>query len=148
MVARNVNFGAWLFRVLTWDGLLPAFVILAPMLIEVLIPNNRGAIEIAAVVLPITGFFIRISVGKRHIASNSCGVVVRRLQFGVFCLGILTLVLIDSVLILCHVMPKAAPFATKADCIVWIVLFSTYLTSMTIAMYPGRTKPLSVNAKE
>jgi hypothetical protein len=142
MAIAQVNVGSWLLRVVAWDGLLPAFVALVPTMICALLPNNRGVIEIAAVVLPIAAFFIRVSVGTRHIASNTCGTIVRRLQCFVFIVGIIILALIDSVLILTHVMPKGTPFATSSDCIVWMVLVLVYLTSMTVAMYPGRTKSL------
>jgi hypothetical protein len=140
MAVRRVNFGSWLLRILTWDGLLPASVVLVPTVIESLLPNNRGAIELAAVAIPIAGFFLRVSAGKRQIASNNCDPACRVLQFCAFFLGILVLTLIDAVVILSHVMPQGAAFADETDCIVWAILVAVYLSSMGIAMYPGRTE--------
>ena len=140
MVVREVNFGVWLLRLVTWDGLLPACVVLLPTAIEVLLPNNRAAIEITAVVLPITGFFLRIRAGRRQIASNNCGRKFRVVQFCAFCLGILVLTLVDAVLILSHVMPQGAVCADRSDVIVWTALISVYLMAMGIAMYPGATE--------
>jgi len=55
----------------------------------------------------------------------------------VFCLGIFMLVFIDAIMVLSHVMPKEAAFATAADLIVWAALYAIYLTLMALAMYPG-----------
>ena len=135
----KVDVGSWLLTVATWDSLLPLCVLTVPYLIGILVPNNRGAIEVAATVMPITAFFIRFVVGRRHIASNQCGVIVRRVQLCFLGLGIVVLVLIDAVLILSHVMPKGAAWNNPTDRMVWAVLGSVYLISMTVAMYPGRT---------
>lgn len=140
MVVRQVNLGAWLFRVLTWDGLLPACVVLFPTVIELLLPNNRAAIEVIAVVLPIIGFFLRVRAGRRQIASNKCGAAFRIFQFCMFSLGILVLTLIDAVVILSHVMPPGAWCVDRTDLVVWVILSSVYLTSMGMAMYPGVTE--------
>lgn len=143
MAVRRVNFGFWLLRVLTWDTLLPACVVLLPTVIEILIPNNRVAIEVTAVALPIIGFFVRLGAGRRQIASNNCGVAFRRFQSCVFCVGIFPLVLADSFLILSHLLPQGALFAHRTDCVLWVILVSIYLASMSVAMYPGATEPVS-----
>jgi hypothetical protein len=58
-----------------------------------------------------------------------------------FNVAILALCLIETVLILSRIMPKGFVFMHKEDFIMWTILGSTYLTCMTIAMYPGRNKP-------
>lgn len=141
----RLDVASWLLTVVAWDGFLPALVLLLPTLIEVVIPNNRGAIEITAVLLPITAFFLRFLFGKRHIASNHCGIMVQRVQFVVFVVGIIVLALIECVVVLTHIMPKGFIWAHGSDRIVWAVLASTYLISMIIAMYPGRMKSASVS---
>jgi len=125
-------------RLIAWDGMLPAGIVIVPAGIEILLPNHRGAIEIAAVILPITAFFLRVRAGKHHIASNRCSVAVRRFQFCVFCFAVFPLVLIDCFLVLSHLMPKGALFQADTDLVVWVILFAVYLTSMAVAMYPGR----------
>ena len=138
MTVGQVNYASWFFRVLGWDGLLPVCIALVPIVIGFLIPNNREAIEITGVLLPIAGFFIRLVIGTRHIRSNCCAIAVRRIQFGVFFLGIFLLVGIDALLILSQVKPKGALFANRTDGVVWAILIFIYLTSMAFAMYPER----------
>jgi hypothetical protein len=137
--ARPENYGAWFYRVLTWDSLLLACVAILPVAVERILPNHRGAIEVTAIALPITAFFLRIRAGRRFIASNGCDGGVRRFQFVVFCLGIVPLILTDCVFILTRVMPRGAVF-NEADWLFWVVSFGIYFTSMLIAMYPGRAK--------
>ena len=129
--------GLWPLRIVLWDGVLPVVVWLAPFVVRFLIPNRRGAIEITAIVLPIAAFLFRLHVGRRQIARNRCGDWMRRFQLVVFCVGIVVLVLIDAVMVLIHVMPPGAVFATPGDRIVWACLYGIYMTSMAIAMYPG-----------
>jgi hypothetical protein len=136
-MAHRASISSWLIRLIAWDGVLPVAILSAPFLVRWLIPDNRSAIELTAVVLPLVAFFVRYQVGRRHIASNDCGPVVRRVQVVVLCLGIFVLVLIDAVMVLCHVMPKGAAFTTTTDLIVWMVLYAIYLAAMALAMYPG-----------
>jgi hypothetical protein len=130
----------WVIRIVKWDGILPAVVWTSPILVQLLFPNVRWAIEIVAVILPIIALLMRFMIGKRHIDSNRCKPLTRRLQLAVLCIGSIVLLLIDSVMILTHVMPKGAAFATTGDVIVWSALYGIYVASMTIAMYPGPAK--------
>ncbi|MDC0937204.1 hypothetical protein OAS39_13045 [Pirellulales bacterium] len=127
----------WLSRVLTWDGLLPAAIWTAPLLVSQLLPNSRASIEIAAVALPIVAFFVRYRVGVHAISLNSCTPHTRRIQMVAFVFGLAVLVLIDAVMILTYVMPDGAAFRTLADLVIWGMLFATYLGTMVLAMYPG-----------
>ncbi len=137
-LVRRLDVRSWLFRLFAWDGVLPVCIVLIPSVISFLIPERRGAIEITAVVLPITAFFIRFRAGKRHIESNNCGEPMRVLQLCVFCLGILVLVVVDAFVVLSHVMPGQGGSISKEDLIILGVVISIYLTSMAFAMYPGR----------
>jgi hypothetical protein len=129
---------AWIVRIAIWDGALPAVIWLAPVIVQGLIPNLRGPVEIVAVVLPIVAFFIRFHVGRWHISANHCRIELRRFQYVALCFGALVLVLVDAVLILTNIMPKGAVFVTVGDVIVWAILILTYLGAMSIAMYPGK----------
>jgi len=133
----HTTIGTWLLRLITWDSLLPGLVWSVPYVIAALLPGNRGAIEAAAVILPIAALFFRYRVGRRHIASNFCGPLMRRFQVAALCFGIFVMVFFDTVMMLTHVMPKGAAVATINDLIVWMVLYSVYLAPMTFAMYPG-----------
>jgi hypothetical protein len=108
----------WVIRIVKWDGVLPGIVWTAPLLVQFLLPNRRGPVEIVAVVLPILAFFVRFKVGSQHIAANNCQTGMRRLQIASLCIGILILALIDAVMILTHIMPKGAAFATMGDVVV------------------------------
>ena len=55
-----------------------------------------------------------------------------------FCVGILPLVLMDCFLILSHLMPRGSIF-TAGEWPIWASMLAIYLTSMAVAMYPGRT---------
>jgi hypothetical protein len=135
MHVRRIDYGDWALRVLTWDTLLPACVGLVPHGVELVFPHRRGPLEVVAVILPIVAFFLRIRAGRRQIASNHCSRGVRAVQFGVFLLGILPLVLIDSALILTHIMPPMA--FERGDWLALAIVLAGYLVLMTVAMYPG-----------
>lgn len=134
----RVNYGQWLIRLVTWDGLLPGCIVLAPSVVEFLFPKNREAIELVSVMLPVIGLSIRIRLGSRHIGSNHCSVTIRCFQMCAFILGLLLLGLVECVLVLTHVMPVGALFVDSRDVVIWATVFSIYLFAMAIAMYPGR----------
>lgn len=133
-----VPYGSWFLRVLTWDGILAASVLLLPGIVEFLFPNQRGAMELAAVVWPIVALFVRFFVARRHIDANACSLLMRRLQLSAVCVAIFVLLMIDSLVILAHEMPRGAMVATPADMVIWALLIVIYLAAMTFAMYPGR----------
>ena len=121
---------------------LPIFIFLLPTVVKVLFPNRRDAIEITGVTLPIIAFFVRFFVAKRHINSNQCSRLVRRIQFVALCVAILILVLIDSMMILAQELPNGALFATDLDVIVFALLIAMYLSCMAFALFPGLDEEL------
>jgi hypothetical protein len=134
MKVGRVDFSAWFLRLITWDGVVPILIALAPLAVELSIPNNRGVMEVAAVALPIAAFFIRLCVGGRLIRTNNCPAETRRLQAIAFVFGLFLLGLFDSVLILSHLVPNGVPMVGPF----LIVLGGPYLVAMAIALYPGR----------
>ncbi len=138
MVVKRVNYRVWFFQVLGWDGFLPAGLAIAPYLIHLIFPGRRGAVELAAVILPIAAFLTRMVVGSRHIGANHCGPVVRTIQYLVFYVGIFMLVLFDAFLVLVHIMPGGLQGVTPGDAAGLGFVVTVYLTFMTVAMYPGR----------
>jgi hypothetical protein len=136
MAAGGVRFGAWFGKVLAWDGLMPLGVLLVPRGLTLVLPPDSRIIDIIAVILPIVAFSLRIHVGRRHIAANYCGTVARGFQYVVFSFGILVLVPIDCLTVLSPVLPGGL-FANPQDAEITVIMFSIYLTSMIIAMYPG-----------
>lgn len=133
---RRLNLIAWLLAVALWDGLLPVGIVLLPALVHLAIPNHREPIEIIAIVVPMVAFFVRIVVGSQRIRSNHCARWFQVLQFALFFLAALILVLLDAVVILSHVMPAGA-FA-PSDYTIFAIMFAIYYFLMLLAMYPGR----------
>jgi tetratricopeptide (TPR) repeat protein len=128
----------WAIRVAAWDSLLPIFVLAAPFLAARLAPNNRDLSELVGVGVPIIACIIRAIVGIRHIQSNGCSADVRKIQYCVFCVALLFLALIDTLLILTDQIRQAPP--TLADCLVLSVVMSIYLPCIAFAMYPGKAR--------
>ncbi len=126
----------WIFRIVTWDGLLPAFVASAPIAITFVFPNNRGAVEITAVVLPIASFFFRYRTGIAQISVNHGPGTMRKLQYATFIIAILILPLFECFVILSHVMP-AGPMLAKDALGPLAVFFSIYFGAMAFALFPG-----------
>lgn len=136
----NTDFVGWMVRLLTWEGILPTCVFLVRGIIETLFPS-RGTIEAAAVVLPITFFFVRIFTGCRHIDANHCSQGFQRFQVWALVLAVFVLVFVDAIMILADVMPNGALVAGPADWIVIVTIILIYLVPMSVAMYPGRSNP-------
>ena len=131
-----VDIAAWAIRVAAWDGLLPILVLMAPILIDTLLPNNRFLSDFIGGGLPIVVFIIRLIVGMRHIWSNGCSKPVRELQTGLLWVAVFLLVFVDTMLIISHQIPGALidPFDQQAV----LVVVSIYLPCLAVAMYPGR----------
>ena len=64
---------------------------------------------------------------------------MKSIQSCVFLVGLLPLVLIDTMILLAHGKPLGALFVTWLDWLGLAVMVVLYLGSMTVAMYPGRT---------
>jgi hypothetical protein len=135
MPTGKIRFGDWLLRLITWDSLLPIVVFSIPALIHTLFPNNRGIIEITAVVLPIAACFIRMRAGRRHIAANNCSLRFRRFQTIALIFGLVWLAVIDAVIVLSRIVPQGAIAFRLID---YAIFAALYLPPMTFAMYPGR----------
>jgi len=138
MNVGRVDFSAWIVRLITWDGLVPVFMALAPSAVGLSIPNNRGVMEATAVALPIAAFFVRFGVGFRLIQTNNCAAEIRRFQVVAFVFGMFLLLFFDSVSILAHVMPSGALFPRWTDFLGFMIVFgSVYLVAMAISLYLG-----------
>lgn len=136
MSITRVRYGVWALRVLTWDAVLPSCIAFAPLVVRHLFPNRRGAVELAAILLPVSAFLLRLRAGRIHIASNRCSRRFQRVQFLVLFLGIVPLVLIDCVVILSEIIPGGA--FGRGDLVVLAGMIGVYLAAMVVAMYPGR----------
>jgi hypothetical protein len=141
---KQMSLTSWILRLVTWDGLLPAVVWLIPYVVGIFFPNMPGVIEFFGVAVPIAAFWIRFHVGQRFISSNHCGTVMRAFQLGIFFIGILVLVLVDTIIILAHSVPAGVRLKTREDAIVIVVMFALYFLAMAFAMYPGYDSSLKV----
>lgn len=136
---RAANFIEWPVRIVSWDGMLPLCVAFAPTVVALLLPGKRGAIEITAIVVPVTAFFLRVSAGRRHIASNRCSTSIRVLQGWAFALATLALVFGDCLMILTRLLPAKDLFSPAELWLMVAVSYPLYLMAMAFAMYPGRS---------
>jgi hypothetical protein len=91
--------------------------------------------------LPLAAFFARLILGYRHVSKNACGEWLSFIQFCVFFIGILCLIVIDLLLVLMHTNQ------VRVDPMEFIIPFSIYLIAMIFAMYPGSTE-FNTPAKE
>jgi len=131
MSDRRVNYGQWLWRIVSWDTLLPALISLVPAVIELVFPKPDAVMVAAAVALPITAFFLRMRSGARQIETNNCSDFAQQLQGVVLTVGILPLLALDALVI-------ALPLNVLLD--EWYysgTLVAIYFAAMVIAMYPG-----------
>ena len=103
--------GNWLMRLFALDVLLPGAVWAVPLFVRLVVPNNRGAIEVTAVGVPIVLFLYRCKVGFIAIQTNNCGTLMRPMQFVVFLAAVVMLLLVDAFTILLHVIPVEAQTA-------------------------------------
>jgi len=133
---KRINYRAWFWRVLAWDGLLPLVVLAAPYVIKTLVPDREEPLMLAVILTAIGVFLLRWVVGAKHIAGNCCGPSTRQVQYFCFFAGLVVMLMIDAFALALHDMLQPGEFIGLA--IVLSIPFSIYLTLMTIAMYPGR----------
>ena len=136
MAAGRLNVISWFWGLAVWDGLLPLGIVLVPMLVQLILPNQRKPIELIAVVVPIAALLLRLRAGNRRIWSNHCTPGFQSFQLTVFLLAIFILFIFDAILILMHIMPPGA--FTPGELRGFAILFGIYYLLMIIAMYPGR----------
>jgi hypothetical protein len=140
MEMRRVNYGAWLLRLLTWDGLLPAIVILTPEIAKQIMPHRPQAIEFISCIAPIAAFILRLFVAGRHLYSNDCTDQMRDRQFAFLCYAVMALLVIDIYVLLARDLPAGAMFANTFNLILWTGVFTIYFVCIAVATYPGRTE--------
>ena len=138
----RINYGIWFWRVISWDTVVPACLLLFPYAIEALFPKAEDVFVIAAVVLPIVAIFLREHAGKRQIAQNNCSRRTRQLQHSALLLGITPLLFVDGFFIVVHALGPRPKNARPVGMGPWLLLAGVlgfYLLAMIVAMYPGRT---------
>ncbi len=138
----------WIQRVAGWDGLLPAVIWGLSALATSILPGDWNPVEtlvlvLLAVVMPIAAFLLRLRFGNHAIRSNGCGWLLKSTQYIAFGVGICLLCILDGFVVLHLVAPPGGGVLDD-----WRPLFITYLVYlalMTLAMYPGPTKALTLN---
>ena len=138
MKRTRVNRLLWLHRVLGWDGLLPLCVVLVPAIVGAVFPNKEDAICFLAVALPIIALVIRGDIGRRNIASNRVGPVLRVSQYCVFIAAIIALVFIDFMVVLIHLGP---PVRVEGFYVLGAG-YGLYLVAILSRCFPGGRRSL------
>jgi hypothetical protein len=137
--AGHVDYVGWFLRLLGWDIVLTAVVAIAPVIVQLVLPGNRDAIDLIAVPLPIAALILRACSGWHHIQANGCDLEMRQQQTSALMLALVMLLTFDTMMIMSHIMPAPAPLA-PIDYFIYGGLFVLYLGLMAFAMYPGRVK--------
>jgi len=130
----RVDFAAWALRIATWDGVLPLAVLIVPVVVEHIFPNQPVVLNWVAIVGAVTAFCLRGVIGFRQISKNHCSPGFRENQIPVFVFGIFVLAFFDCVGMFLHLVPNFSVF----DYLIFYGLaFAIYLPVMAFAMYPG-----------
>lgn len=135
---EGLDVGLWSGRILGWDGLLPAVVLLASMAVSLFFPKNQGVQTTALLALPIAAFLWRAHVGYRQINANGCGRWVRRGQRVALGFALLLFVAFDFIFVLLQFIPKGQRQPPPEDVPIWAGMVVAYFALVTFAMYPGR----------
>jgi hypothetical protein len=126
----------WAATVLCWDGILPFGVVAVPMIVTKLLPQFPVLAIVANVLVPIVAFFIRASIGGRRFHSSK----YFGWQLMLFCIAILLLLLIDTMLILFQCGDARV---MDSDWYILGCFYIVYLGTMAIAFFPIRTQVVS-----
>jgi len=137
----RVDWKAWLIRLFSWDGALPAGILSAPTIVHILFPKEPAAVNFAAVFFPVVAFLVRWVVGVRHIRVNNCSEYLRDLQNCALVLGIVALAFIDCVGI---VLQDVAQLTVVDFTALGVFASAIYLPPMAFALYPGRSRAVPV----
>ena len=137
MIGNRVDYVLWLRRMVSRDALLPAIIAVTPVAIQLAFPKNDALSVAAAVILPVTAFFIRIYSGGRLIETNYCSDTMRSVQGVLLVLGLLPLLALDAL-----VMAVPAAGLLAEDWQALAVLFAISFALTAIALYPG-AEPVS-----
>jgi hypothetical protein len=133
-----MNIRLWLFRLITWDGVLPVVVWTSPFLIRLILPNDQRALELAIVIIPAMSLVVRIYAGMHFINRNNCAVGFRILQMRALCVGTFLLLFIDlAFLFQTHIAPKGVRVVNPVAQSLCSAVLAIYLLSMAVAVYPG-----------
>lgn len=124
-----MRYRQWLLQLFVWDGLLPLLIINFAVLLSILIPKPRWIVDLAAVFIPIIGFFVRMRVAYAYAEENQSN----GFQYFAFWIALFLLMLLDAVLILFLHDPR---IAGNRDWNIWLMLYSTYLLIIGFALFP------------
>ncbi|MBI3861596.1 MAG: hypothetical protein HY290_06845 [Planctomycetia bacterium] len=137
---HRVAYSAWIAAVFGWDGVLPLVVLALPTLLMGAFPGNFWVMELTTVILPVAAVILRGAIGWRAIARNHCSESFRRVQQNAFVFAVGMLFLFDVTTVLMQVLKKGALVWGPENLTALVVGAPVYLTLMSIAMYPGRSR--------
>ena len=123
-------------RMLAWDGLLPLVVLVVPYLVRLVLPQFPDAIVVAAIVVSIVAFFLRVYIGCCYICANQCGKWLRRFQLLTLNLGVFTLMFVETLVMVLQDLPGNANVGIGL-LIVLAPFYAFYIACMLITLYSG-----------
>ena len=136
----RINCTKWIWRVVTWDGVLPLVMFGLPYLIHWLLPNldvnQELPVKIGIGVICVTGA-IRTWVVYLYIHSNACSQLVRKRQELAMVFGLTMLSGFDW--FMAHLVLNGRMLAPEEQILGFCaVLYVMSLSLMIFALYPGR----------
>lgn len=128
----------WLARLLAWDGVLPLVVWAIPAILNLALPQNDKLAVMLAVSLPCVALIVRFYVGYGMIEANHCSPKFRRVQQTCLWIGLVILMLLDSLLITLLSLNLQGPGnPIGAIVVIFLIFYLPYLAFLAVAMYPG-----------
>ena len=127
----------WALRLIGYDGVLPAVVLLTPVLLKLFFAK-AGWVEFCAIALPVLAYLWRAGIGLSLIGNNHCSPILRGTQRICLFVGLILLLLIDALVILSVNLPPMA--FTRSDLLITAGMFFVYFILMAVATFPGAPK--------
>ncbi len=127
----NSPYAEWGWAVFCWDGIMPAVIVIVPLVARLLFPRNDAVSVVINVFLPIFAFFIRLAVGNQRFARGE----LYGWQSLLFLIAVFFLIFLDTMLIL---FQSQRGGIRPPDWTLLGLLYLGYLTAMAVAFFPLR----------
>lgn len=131
----QVDYAGWFGTLLRWDGVMPLLVFCVPIVCYRIWPNNVAALDMTIVFVVISGFFVRLYIGMKHIRNNHCSMITRILQRTVLLFMIFCLVCFEA----CVGVANCGRLK-PAEILFYCLAGTVYFAIMTFVLYPGRQR--------
>jgi hypothetical protein len=134
---KRIDYRHWLKHLLICDSVLPLIALLLPFVLQVFFKAQDKFLSLVIVFAAIALAVVRARLGFRVISNNACTESVRRIQKAGLIVGVVWMLLADTLFMTIGTVAVGLPVRSLTEMIV--VAFGVYLLLMAVATYPGRT---------